>query len=78
MRTTVDVRASSESSGLEPELVELVKICACQINGCTYCIDMHTRGARVRRESEQCLYALDAWRAIPFFTDRERAALAWT
>jgi AhpD family alkylhydroperoxidase len=58
--------AHVERSGLEPELVELVKIRASQINGCAYCIDIHTRDARVRRESEQRLYALVAWWATPF------------
>jgi AhpD family alkylhydroperoxidase len=64
--------------GLEPELVELVKIRASQINGCAYCIDMHTKDARTRGETEQRIYALDAWKETPFFTHRERAALAWT
>ena len=65
-------------SGLEPALLELVKLRASQINGCAYCIDMHTKDARARGESEQRLYALSAWRETPFFSDRERAALAWT
>ncbi len=64
-------------SGLEPALVELVKVRASQINGCAYCIDMHTKDARARGESEQRLYALSAWRETPFFSPRERAALAW-
>lgn len=64
--------------GLEPSLLELVKTHASQINGCAYCIDMHTKDARAHGESEQRLYALPAWRETPFFTDRERAALAWT
>ncbi len=64
--------------GLEPSLRELVKIRASQINGCAYCIDMHTKEARMRGESEQRIYALVAWRETPFFTDRERAALEWT
>ena len=64
--------------GLEPSLLELVKLRASQINGCAYCIDMHTKDARARGESEQRLYALSAWEETPFFTDRERAALAWT
>jgi len=64
--------------GLERPLVELIKVRASQINGCAYCIDMHTQDARVRGESEQRLYALDAWEETPFFTERERAALAWT
>ncbi len=66
------------SSGLEPGLLELVKIRASQINGCAFCLDMHTKDARARGETEQRLYALSAWRETPFFTERERAALAWT
>src|SRR6478672_10897799 len=65
-------------SGLERPLLELVKIRASQINGCAYCIDMHTQDARAAGETEQRLYALNAWRETPFYTDRERAALAWT
>jgi AhpD family alkylhydroperoxidase len=67
-----------KNSGLEPSLLELVKVRASQINGCAYCIDMHTKDARADGESEQRLYALAAWRETPFFTDRERTALAWT
>jgi AhpD family alkylhydroperoxidase len=59
-------------------LAELVKIRASQINGCAYCIDMHTKDARLAGETEQRIYALNAWRETPFFTDRERAALEWT
>jgi len=66
------------NSRLEPSMLELVRIRASQINGCAYCIDMHTQDARANGESEQRLYALAAWRETPFFTDRERAALAWT
>jgi AhpD family alkylhydroperoxidase len=66
------------SSGLEPSLLELIRVRASQINGCAYCIDMHTKNARIRGESEQRLYLLDAWQEVPFYTDRERAALAWT
>src|SRR5262250_2059180 len=66
------------ASGLEPSLIELVKMRASQINGCAYCLDMHSRDARVAGETEQRLYALNAWRETPFFTDRERAALEWT
>ncbi|MGI9077486.1 MAG: carboxymuconolactone decarboxylase family protein [Gemmatimonadaceae bacterium] len=65
-------------SGLDPTLLELVRVRASQINGCSYCIDMHTKDARARGETEQRLYALAAWRETPFFTDEERAALAWT
>src|SRR5512146_2108572 len=64
--------------GLEPSLLELVKLRASQINGCAYCIDMHTKDARTRGETEQRLYTLSVWRETPFYTDRERAALAWT
>src|SRR5437762_12445236 len=64
--------------GLEPGLHELVKIRASQVNGCAFCLDMHTQDARAAGETEQRLYALSAWRETPFFTDRERAALAWT
>ncbi len=64
--------------GLEPSLLELVKIRASQINGCAFCIDMHTKDARAQGETEQRLYALDAWRETSFYTERERAALAWT
>ncbi len=64
--------------GLEQSLLHLVKVRASQMNGCAYCIDMHTKQARAHGESEQRLYALAAWRETPFFSDRERAALAWT
>ncbi len=64
-------------SGLERPLIELVKTRASQLNGCAYCIDMHTQDARAAGESEQRLYALSAWRETPFFSARERAALAW-
>lgn len=64
--------------GLEPALLELVKMRASQLNGCAYCIDMHSKDARAHGETEQRLYALSAWRETPFFTGRERAALAWT
>jgi AhpD family alkylhydroperoxidase len=64
--------------GLEPNLLNLVKARASQINGCAYCIDMHTKDARALGESEQRLYALSAWRETPFYTERERVALAWT
>jgi AhpD family alkylhydroperoxidase len=67
-----------EESGLERSLLELVKTRASQINGCAYCIDMHTKDARANGETEQRLYALNAWRETPFFSDRERAALEWT
>jgi AhpD family alkylhydroperoxidase len=70
---------SGEVEGrLERQLFELVKIRASQINGCAYCIDMHTKDARLAGETEQRIYALNAWRETPFFSDRERAALEWT
>jgi len=64
--------------GLEVSLLELVRLRASQINGCAYCVDMHTKDARAEGETEQRLYALVAWEETPFFTERERAALAWT
>jgi AhpD family alkylhydroperoxidase len=66
------------ASGLEPSLYELIKIRASQMNGCAYCLDMHTKDARAAGETEQRIYALPAWRETPFYTPRERAALAWT
>ena len=66
------------NSGLERLLYELVKTRASQINGCAYCLDMHTKDARKAGETEQRLYALSAWKETPFYTERERAALAWT
>ncbi|MYS89342.1 MULTISPECIES: carboxymuconolactone decarboxylase family protein [Streptomyces] len=88
-KTTPDVSAAmgslhtaavsaAQDAKLEPELLELVRIRASQINGCAFCIDMHTRDARGQGETEQRIYALNAWRETPFFTERERAALALT
>jgi AhpD family alkylhydroperoxidase len=65
-------------SGLDAKLRHLIKVRASQLNGCAYCLDMHTKDARAEGETEQRLYELDAWRETPFFTDRERAALEWT
>jgi AhpD family alkylhydroperoxidase len=64
--------------GLEHSLLHLVKLRASQINGCAYCVDMHSKDARAGGEDEQRLYALSVWRETPFFSERERAALAWT
>jgi AhpD family alkylhydroperoxidase len=64
--------------GLEHSLIHLLKMRASQINGCAYCIDMHSKDARALGETEQRLYELDAWRETPFYTEKERAALAWT
>ena len=65
-------------SGLEPSIVHLVEIRASQLNGCAYCIDMHTKDARAAGETEQRIYGLDAWREAPYYNERERAALEWT
>lgn len=65
-------------SGLEKPLLELVKMRASQINGCAYCLDMHSKDARAAGETEQRLYGLNAWEEAPYYSDRERAALAWT
>ncbi|MGW6640921.1 carboxymuconolactone decarboxylase family protein [Streptomyces iakyrus] len=70
--------SAAQEAKLEPELLELVRIRASQINGCAFCLDLHTRDARERGETEQRIYALNAWRETPFFTERERAALALT
>jgi AhpD family alkylhydroperoxidase len=72
------VEMQIQSSGLEQSLIELVRTRASQINGCAFCINMHTQDALKHGESEQRLYLLNAWREAPFYTDRERAALAWT
>jgi AhpD family alkylhydroperoxidase len=64
--------------GLDHSLLELVKLRASQLNGCAHCIDMHTKELRADGESEQRLYLLNAWREAPFYSERERAALAWT
>ena len=67
-----------DQSGLDAKLRELIKIRASQINGCAYCLAMHTRDARKLGESDERMHLLDAWREAPIFTARERAALAWT
>ena len=66
------------SCGLETALLHLIKPRASQINGCAYCLDMHWKDLRAAGENEQRLYSLDAWRECPYYSDRERAALAWT
>jgi len=78
MKTLYGLEKYLAECGLEPSLIDLIKLRASQINGCAYCIDMHTKDARARGESEQRLYELVAWRETPFYTERERAALAWT
>jgi AhpD family alkylhydroperoxidase len=67
-----------DAAGIDQRLRELVRIRASQINGCAYCIDMHSKDARAVGEGEQRIYALPAWRETPFFSDRERAALSFT
>src|SRR5215207_5141663 len=78
MRAMLGLSVYQAHCGLEPSLLELVKLRASQINGCALCLDMHTKDARARGETEQRLYMLSAWRESPLYTDRERAALAWT
>jgi AhpD family alkylhydroperoxidase len=78
VRAMLGLEQYSRQSGLEKPLLELVKMRASQINGCAYCLDMHSKDARAAGESEQRLYVLSAWREAPFYTPRERAALAWT
>lgn len=78
LKAMLGIEKYASNSGLEHSLYELVKTRASQINGCAYCLDMHTKDARRAGETEQRLYALSAWRETPFYTDRERAALAWT
>src|SRR5579871_6690621 len=78
MKALMALETEVQHSGLDPTLVELVKIRASQINGCAFCLHMHTRDARARGETEERLYLLDAWRESPLYSDRERAALAWT
>jgi AhpD family alkylhydroperoxidase len=72
------LEAYLHQAGLEPLLLELVKVLASQINGCAYCLDMHTKVARSLGETEQRLYAASVWRESPYYSERERAALAWT
>src|SRR5690348_17813124 len=72
------VEAWLAQCGLEHSLLELVKMRASQINGCAYCLDMHSKDARALGETDQRLYALNAWRETPFYSERERAALEWT
>ena len=78
IKALVALEAQIQASGLEKSLIELVKTRASQINGCAFCINMHTQDARKQGETEQRLYLLNAWHESPLYTDRERAALAWT
>ena len=72
------LQAAVEQSGLEHSLLHLIEMRASQINGCAYCLDMHSKDARAIGETEQRLYGLDAWRETPYYSARERAALEWT
>jgi AhpD family alkylhydroperoxidase len=78
LKALVAVEAQIRASGLEQSLIELVKTRASQINGCAYCIAVHTEDARKHGETEQRLYLLNAWRVSSLYSNRERAALAWT
>ena len=78
MKAMMALESQAAGIGLEPSLMELVKIRASQINGCAFCLHMHTRDARAKGENEERIYVLDAWRESPFYSARERAALAWT
>jgi AhpD family alkylhydroperoxidase len=78
MQSWLEFSRGLMKSGLEVSLMDLVVIRASQINGCAFCLDMHTADARKRGETEQRLYLLDAWRDSPLYSERERAALAWT
>jgi AhpD family alkylhydroperoxidase len=77
LRAMLGLENAVHASSLEPELLELVKMRASQLNGCAYCLDMHSKDARARGETEQRLHVLSAWREAPFYSERERAALAW-
>ena len=78
MRALMGLETYVRGCGLEHPLLELVKLRSSYLNGCAFCVDMHTRDARAAGETEQRLYATAVWREAPFFTPRERAALAWT
>ena len=78
MTAILDLQTYVRHCGLERSLMELVRLRASQINGCAYCVDMHSKNARAEGETEQRLYAVIVWAETPFFTERERAALAWT
>ena len=77
VKAMLGVEAYLHQTELKPALLDLVRLRVSQINGCAYCIDMHWKDSRANGESEQRLYGLDAWQESPYYTDRERAALAW-
>ena len=76
-RAMIALETAVKATGLESNLLDLVKLRVSQINGCAFCIDMHSKDLRAEGESEERLYLLDAWRETDFYSDRERAALAW-
>jgi AhpD family alkylhydroperoxidase len=78
LQSLLAVNAVIEEGGLDEKLLHLIELRASQINGCAYCIDMHSKDARAAGDTEQRLYGLSAWREAPYYTDRERAALEWT
>ena len=78
VKPMLDFEAAVQGLGIDAKLLHLIKMRASQINGCAFCLHMHTHDARAKGESEQRIYLLDAWRESPLFSDRERAALAWT
>lgn len=78
LKAMLELEKYVAGSGLERSLYELIKLRASQINGCAYCIDMHSKDLRKAGETEQRIYSLVAWKETPFYTERERAALAWT
>ena len=77
MRSVAALNKAVQESGLEHSLLHLIKLRASQINGCSFCVDMHSREAREDGETEQRLYLVAAWRESPLFSERERAAFAW-
>jgi AhpD family alkylhydroperoxidase len=77
LKSLLGVNAAIEEGGLDEKLLHLIELRASQINGCAYCIDMHSKDARAAGDTEQRLYGVSAWREAPYYTDRERAALEW-
>ena len=77
LQSMLQVQNYVDNSGLDPKIVGLIRFRVSQINNCAYCLDMHSKDLRANGETEQRLYVLDAWREAPFYTERERAALAW-
>jgi AhpD family alkylhydroperoxidase len=78
MHAMLGLERQVQQAGLDSKLLDLVRMRASQINGCAYCLDMHSKDARANGETEQRLYGLEAWRETPYYSERERAALEWT